>query len=132
MINTCNLFLFLVLVSPKLLTTDVDFVGKIQENLNITFSIYSNPKDVTHKLFVNDFVTNNREKYILMIDEGVSEKLNLTITIVDLEESDFANYLLDVTNDIGTTEVNFTVTAESKFDFHNCILSAYPLSKGSF
>ena len=132
MIN--NLFLFSVSVSPKFKTTDVVFVGKIQENVTITFSIYSNPKDVTPKLFVNGSVTNNnnKEKYVLEINEGVSEELNVTITIVDLEEGDFANYLLDVTNVIGTTEVNFTVTAESKFDFLKCILSAYPLSKGSF
>ena len=51
-----------------------------------------------------------------MITEGVSKELNLTVTIMDLVESDFANYSLDVTNSIDTTEVNFTVTAVSKFD----------------
>ena len=50
-----------------------------------------------------------------MITEGVSEELNVTVAIVDLEEGDFANYLLDLTNDIGTTEVDFSVKAESKF-----------------
>ena len=52
---------------------------------------------------------------MLMITESVLEELNLTVTIVDLEEGDFANYVLEVTNPINTTEVNFTVTAESKF-----------------
>ena len=64
---------------------------------------------------MNGSVTNDNGKYVLMITEGVSEELNVTVTIVDLEEGDFANYLLEVTNSINTTEVNFTVTAESKF-----------------
>ena len=68
---------------------------------------------------MNGSVTNNKEKYVLVINEGVLEEFNLTIIIVGLEEGDFANYLLDVTNSIGTTEVNFTVTAESKFNFLN-------------
>ena len=109
------MLIYFVLVSPKFLTTDVVFVGKIQENVNITFRIYCNPKDVNVKLYVNGSVTNDNGKYVLMITEGVSEELNLTVTIVDLEEGDFANYMLDVTNSIDTTEVNFTVAAESKF-----------------
>ena len=64
---------------------------------------------------MNGSVTNDNGKYVLMITEGVSEEQNVTVTIIDLEEGDFANYLLDVTNTIDTTEVNFTVTAESKF-----------------
>ena len=111
-----QLLLFSILVSPKFLTTDDVFVGKIQKNVSITFPIYSNPKPVTSRLFVNGSVTNNNAKYVVN-EEGVSEELNLTITIVDLVEGDFANYLLDVTNSIGTTEVNFTVTAESKLNF---------------
>ena len=96
--------------------------------MSITFPIYSNPKHVTPKLFVNGSEINNNAKYVVN-KEGVLEKFNLTITIVDLEEGDFADYLLDVTNFIGTAEVNFTVTAESKFNFLSCILLAYPLSK---
>ena len=65
---------------------------------------------------MNGSVTNDKMKYVLVITEGVSEELNLTVTIVDLEEGDFANYVLEVTNSIATTEVNFTVTAGSKFD----------------
>ena len=84
------------------------------ENLNITFRIYCNPKVDTAKLFVNGSVTNDNGKYVLMINEGVSEELNLTVTITDLVESDFASYSLDVTNSINTMKVNFTVTAESK------------------
>ena len=99
--------------------------------MSITFPIYSNPKAVIPKLFVNGSEINNNEEYVVN-KEGVSEELNLTITIVDLEEGDFAKYLLNVRNDIGTTEFNFTVTAESKFTFLNCILSAYPHSKVSF
>ena len=123
---------FIILVSPKFLTTDVVFVGKIQENVSITFYIYSNPKDVTAKLYVNGSVINNNEKYVLMINKGVSEELNLTITIVDLDESDFTDYSLDVTNFINTTEVQFTVKAESRFFFLHFILSAHPHTKGSF
>ena len=63
---------------------------------------------------MNGSVTNDNGKYVLMIAEGVSEELNLTVTIMNLVESDFAHYSLDVTNSIDTTEVNFTVTAESK------------------
>ena len=63
---------------------------------------------------MNGSVTNDNGKYVLVITEGVSEELNLTVTIMDLVESDFASYSLDVTNSIDTTEVNFTVTAESK------------------
>ena len=99
--------------------------------MSITFPIYSNPEEVIPKLFVNGSEINNNEKYVVNKD-GVSEKFNLSITIVDLEEGDFAIYLLNVNNDIGTTKVNFTVTAESKFTFLNCILPAYPLSKVSF
>ena len=81
----------------------------------MTFRMYCNPKVDTAKLFVNGSVINDNGKYVLMITESVSEELNLTVTIVDLEEGDFANYVLEVTNPINTTEVNFTVTAESKF-----------------
>ena len=65
---------------------------------------------------MNGSVTNNNDKYVLMITEGVFEELKLTVTIIDLDESDFAHYSLDVTNSIGTTEINFSVTADSKFD----------------
>ena len=64
---------------------------------------------------MNGSVTNDNEKYVLMITEGVSEELNLTIRIMDLDKSDLANYSLDVTNSIDTTEVNFSITADSKF-----------------
>ena len=57
-----------------------------------------------------------------MVTEGVSEELNLTVTIMDLVESDFAHYSLDVTNSIDSTEVNFTVTSESKFDCFSFLL----------
>ena len=64
---------------------------------------------------MNGSVTNDKDKYVLMITEGVSEELNLTIRIMDLDKSDLANYSLDVTNFIDTTEVNFSITADSKF-----------------
>ena len=66
---------------------------------------------------MNGSVTKDNGKYVLMITEGVSEEPNITITItiMDLVESDFASYSLDVTNSIDTTEVNFSVTSESKF-----------------
>ena len=81
---------------------------------------------------MNGSVTNNNDKYVLTITDGVSEELNLTITIIDLAESDFAHYSLDVTNSIDTTEVNFTVTAESKFNFFISffILRTNPIPKG--
>ena len=90
------------------------FVGKIQENVSISFLIYCNPKDVTVKLFVNGSIANNNEKYVFVINEGVFGELNLTITITDLDDSDFSSYSVDVTNPIGKTEVIFSVTAESK------------------
>ena len=71
---------------------------------------------------MNGSVTNDNGKYVLMITEGVSEELKLTVTIMDLVESDFAHYSLDVTNSIDTTEVNFTVAAESKFDCFSFLL----------
>ena len=83
---------------------------------------------------MNGSVTNDNGKYVLIITEGVSGELNLTVTIIDLDESDFAHYSLDVTNSIDTAEVNFTVTAESKFDgfFSFFILRADPFPKGLF
>ena len=80
---------------------------------------------------MNGSVTNNNDKYVLMITEGVSEELKLTVTIMDLDESDFAHYSLDVTNSINTTEVNFSVTADSKFDCFSFffIWQANPLPK---
>ena len=101
-------------VTPKFLTHEAVFIGKIQENVSISFLIYCNPKDVTVKLFVNGSIANNNEKYVFLINEGVFGELNLTITITDLDERDFLNYLVDVTNPIGKTEVKFSVTAESK------------------
>ena len=99
--------------------------------MSITFLIYSNPEEVIPKLFVNGSEINNNEKYVVN-KESVSEMFNLTITIVSLEEGDFADYMLDVTNSVDTTAINFTVRAESKLGFLNCFLSAYPLSKVSF
>ena len=120
------MLMFSFLVSPKFLTTDAVFAEKIQENVSLAFRIYCNPKDITAKIFVNGFVTNNNVKYMLVITEGVLEELKLTFTIVGLDNSDLTNYTLEVTNCIGKSEVNFTVIEESKFKlfgFHVSVLS---------
>ena len=93
----------------------------------MSFSFYSYPKYSGFALLdSNDTELHNASKYLMSIEEAevtttfYEKSVTLTghilnFTIIDLVQSDFANYSLQVRNEIGPTDMAFSVIADSKY-----------------
>lgn len=111
-------------VRPKVLRRDLNFAGVTKGTVDILVPVYSYPKLTSASITrYDDMEIKSDNKYDLSIqkrnvttdfyNKEVSLSGNvISLTIRDLEESDFGNYAIKLTNSLGSTFSTLFVIAE--------------------
>ena len=113
-------------VRPKVIDTNLRFVGKPMNDINISIPFYSYQTitNIQIKHAEGSRIVDGDRHYVTYQSETVMTEFYGTevrleghialINITNLQEEDFTTYSLVLTNDIGTTETTFDIDANSK------------------
>lgn len=104
--------------------------GTFSKNTSVSVPFYSYPPfDKIYVILKNRTLNQSSSKYMVVKEETIiktvfyASAVNLNghlihFTILNLQESDFDNYRIIVSNAVGSTEWSFAVVSRSKYNFY--------------